>query len=147
MKRTLILATILAAGLAGAQTVSLAPNVFTWTWTRQGTTAIADTNIWMSGVSYVVTGQCLVGTATQDLTSCGVILRVGDTSTNAAYAGTVLSPASAGMFSCLIQIPPLTLPLSQRPPYTTSVQLTITNGSYTVTDREQKQLQYTIPLH
>ena len=147
MKR-IIAALILCSAIASAS--PLVPPILTgsnWVWTGYGISAIEDTNTWLSGVSILLTGSVTRAGSAVDLTGAGVIVRVGDTTTNIPYAGAVISPATGGIFTVTFQIPATPNYLAQQPPYKTSVQLTITNSLYTVTDIEQKQLQYMIPLH
>ena len=157
MKRSIILALAITLATTLTHANGLTPDAFTYTWTRHGTTALADTNTWLSGVTYLLTNcQCLNGSTTQNLTSCGVIIRVGDSTTNIAFAGTVQTPATDGKFSCLFTIPAPAATSGQivyvsgTQPATsinsTGIQLTITNGTVSVTDRELKQLNYQAPL-
>ena len=152
MKR-IILATLLATTLA---TAGLQPDQFTFTWTRQGTTAIADSNTWLSGVTYLLTNcVCSNALVTQDLTGCGIIIRVGDSTTNLAFTGTVQN--TNGLFCCYFTIPQTTASTIIYTPTgpvnvsgttnITGIQLTITNGAVIVTDKEIKQLKYMAPLH
>ena len=159
MKR-IIASIIFAASLAGA--AGLAPDQFTFTWTRQGTTGLANTNTWLSGVTYLLTNcAAMQGTNAIDLTGCGVIIRVGDSTTNVAYNGVVQSPATGGLFYCTFQIPATVAttaatsiilvngatPGAVTPKtYLTNIQLTITNATITAIDKEQKQLTYAVPL-
>ena len=160
MKR-IIVALLLTTSLsiaAGPQ-----PPSFTFTWSGRGTTALADTNTWLANVPMVLTNcPYLNGTNVVDLTGCGIIIRVGDSTTNVAYYGAVQSPATSGLFNCAFMIPNATATvatatstislngasptLSQTAIKTTSIQLTITNATVSVTDKEQKQLQYQAPL-
>lgn len=142
MKR-IIAALILTAAIAQAQ---LTPDTFTLTWTRQGTTALVNTNVYLSGTTYWLTNcQALVGVATQDLTSCGVDIRVGDQTTNRLFHGWIEN-AAAGLFGCAITIPKKAATSAQSDVMVTGIQLTITNATVTVTDREIKQLYYSVPL-
>ena len=160
MKR-IIAALILVATLAGA--AGPQPPTFTYTWTGQGTTGLADTNTWLSGVTYLLTNcGAMQGTNVIDLTSCFIVIRVGDSTTNVAYNGFVQAPATGGLFGCSFQIPNATgtaatatstislngasPTLAQNATRITNIQLTITNATVTVTDKEQKQLQYAAPL-
>ena len=160
MKR-IIAALILTATIACA--AGPQPPKFTFTWNGQGTTGLADTNTWLSNVSYLLT-NCPFQNGTNgavDLTGCGIIIRVGDSTTNVAYSGAVQSPATSGLFSCTFQIPNATntatssstITLNGAAPligtaisHITNIQLTITNATVSVTDKEQKQLQYQAPL-
>jgi hypothetical protein len=142
MKR-IIAAIILTASVASAQ---LTPDTFTVTWTRSGTTALVNTNVYLSDVTYWLTNcQALVGTATQNLTSCGVFLRVGDSTTNRLFQGWIENAAS-GLFGCAFTIPPRSASASRADVMTADIQLTLTNGAVTITDRERKQLYYSNPL-
>ena len=161
MKR-IIASIILCATIATA--VGPKPPTFTFTWNGQGTTGLADTNTWLSNVSYLLTNcPYLNGTnGAVDLTGCGIIIRVGDSTTNVAYNGFVQAPATGGLFGCTFQIPNATgtaatatstislngasPTLAQTATRITNIQLTITNATVTVTDKEQKQLQYAAPL-
>ena len=82
MKR-IIVALLLTTSLsiaAGPQ-----PPSFTFTWCGRGTTALADTNTWLANVPMVLTNcPYLNGTNVVDLTGCGIIIRVGDSTTNVA---------------------------------------------------------------
>ena len=139
----LIAAIILTASVASAQ---LTPDTFTVTWTRQGTTAYINTNVYLSDVTYWLTNcQALVGTATQNLTSCGITIRVGDSTTNRSFAGWI-EDATNGMFGCAFTIPPRPTTAPRAETMTANIQLTITNGATTVTDKELKQLSFQNPL-
>jgi hypothetical protein len=143
MKRSIIAALILTACAASAQ---LTPDTFTLTWNRQGITALVNTNVYLSDVSYVLTNcQALVGTATQNLTSCGVQIRVGDSTTNRLFIGWVENAAD-GRFGCSFTIPPRPATSARAEIMTADIQLTLTNGAVTITDRERKQLYYSQPL-
>ena len=143
MKRSIIAALILSACVASAQ---LTPDTFTVTWTRGGVTALVNTNVYLSDVTYVLTNcQALVGTATQNLTSCGVQVRVGDSTTNRLFLGWI-EDAAAGRFGCSFTIPPRPITAARADVMTTDIQLTLTNGAVTITDRERKQLYYSNPL-
>jgi hypothetical protein len=142
MKR-IIAALILTASVAAAD---LTPDTFTVTWTRQGTSAYINTNVYMSGVTYILTNcQALVGTATQDLTNCGIFLTVGETYTTAVYTGSA-QVATDGTFTVAFQIPPRPATQTRATTMTTYLEFKLTNGTVTVIDKEQKKLYYTIPL-
>jgi len=147
MKRIALVAILAGAALFARAQVPLTPDTFCWSWTRQGTTALADTNVWMSGVTYLLTNCAVMnGTNAVDLTGCGVLFRVGDSVTNVAFHGVVQSPATGGLVSCYFTIPPTTKYKSQTSVNIAGIQLAITNGPLTVIDREVKQLQYIFPL-
>lgn len=145
MKR-LALATLTAL-LTACALADLVPDTFTWTWNRQGTTALASTNVYLSDVTYRAT-NCLmrIGTATQDLTNCGIIARVGDSYTNRAFVGWIEN-ATNGQFGFDFTIPAKPASAGRVDVMTTAVQIQITNGTVSVTDREQKQLLYAVPLN
>ncbi len=145
MKRTAIFSMILAAGIsfgAGLQEDSL-----TLTWNRQGVTGICDSNhVYFSGVPYILTNcQALLGVSTQDLTGCGIFVRVGDANTNLAFVGAPQS-ATDGTWSCAFMIP-TPAPMYRQSQLVAGIQFMLTNGTATVIDRETKQLNYQVPLH
>jgi hypothetical protein len=142
MKRIIFLVCLLAAGNGFAQ---LLPDAFTLTWTRTNTTAYVNTNVYLSDVTYRLT-NCIArnGVVTQDLTGCGIQIRVGDASTNRLFTGWIEN--TNGTFGCDFTIPKPPPSTARSDIMTTSIQLTLTNGAIYVTDRELKQLYYANPL-
>jgi hypothetical protein len=142
MKR-IIAALILTAGFASAQ---LTPDTFTVTWNRQTESGYVNTNVYMSEVTYWLTNcQALIGTATQNLTGCGVYLRVGDETTNRMTQGWIEN-AVDGRFGCAFVIPSRPASTARGDISTASLQFMLTNGTVVVIDKEQKRLYYRIPL-
>jgi hypothetical protein len=144
MKRSIIAALLLATGSAIAE---LLPDTLTVTWNRQGTSDYINTNTYLSGVTYVLTNcQALTGTATQDLTGCGIYLTVGELYTSAVYQGSAQA-ATDGTFCVAFQIPPRPADKARlTTPMTTSLEFKLTNGTVTVIDKDRKKLYYVVPL-
>jgi hypothetical protein len=104
-KRTLTAATVaVLVGLAGAD---LVPETLTITNTRNEASVAVNTNVsYLAGSSLQLT-NCLAlisATSTQDLTGCGVQVRIGNNRTNVLYVGN-LQDASNGTWNALVTIP------------------------------------------
>jgi hypothetical protein len=145
MKRyTEILLAILLSEALYAQ--SLQPDTFNWTWARTNSSAFADTsNVWIAGTTYTASNIVYTSVGvTQDLTSAGAELRVGDMNSNCVFYATV-TDAKNGMCAVNFIIPTATPTLQTV--FRTAVQLTVTSGTTRVIYRGQKYLYVINPLH
>lgn len=123
----------------------LFPDTYNLSWKRSDMNSTFTTNILMTGgVTYVLSNTVYDASGSvQDLTNVGSIFKVGNFSTNLAFNGTTINAAS-GTIVVYITIPTTTPKSIQYD--STSIQLTLTNGSYSVTYNGQKQAQIRNPL-
>ena len=146
MKKFLITMFIATALHAGA---GLVPDSFSNTWFRTTQApSYMSTNQYLTGTTYLLSNNfvtCADNISTQDLTGLGIVLRVGNATTNLVFYGTTTYP-TLGLFNCSFVIPPLTV-TSQRPTLA-NVQLTLTNNSgVVVIFNNPLQLIVVNPLH
>jgi hypothetical protein len=99
----------------------------------------------MAGATYCLSNT-VYSTAgvTQDLTSAGVEIRVGDLDSNLVFYATTTDAAN-GKSWCNFTIPTATPTL--KTPFQTSVQVSITSGAIRVIYPGQKYLTVINPLH
>jgi hypothetical protein len=148
MKRILpLLSLVLFAALSRA---ALSPETLTLAYDRTSAVVYASSVAYIEGSPLTLTNctalLLAVGTnaaAPQDLTDCGVLLYVGNTSTSQVFTGTV-QVATSGTFTAAITLPLISA--ASTTGYQTSsdtyvgIALVITNGTSRIDYRDEKWL-------
>jgi len=147
MKRLLMFVSML---ITSGATAALTPETLTLTYNRTSDVTYASSVAYIDGSSITLTNctalLLAVGTnaaAPQDLTDCGVLLYVGNTSTSQVFTGTV-QVATSGTFTVAITLPTITAASASG--YQSSgatydgISLAITSGVQRIDYRDEKRL-------
>lgn len=147
MKKNIIFAIALLAVICQA---ALTPETLSLTYDRTSDVFYASSTPYIDGSAITLTNCTAlllpVGTnaaAPQDLTGCGVLLYVGNTSTSQVFTGTV-QVATSGTFTVAITLP--TIAAASASGYQSSgatyagIALAITNGTQRIDYRDEKRV-------